>query len=173
MPMAAAPLPSPPAPTPSATDATLASTIESLLASSVTAPIALTVLSVIAALALLKMLLIEAAPPPLIARALLDAAAIDTLAATVSAWMSASSDAVSSTAPRFAVTLESSISASTSLLMELNAIEMPTAIAPAFPLPDTPTAIAPAIASAWISDVSVDVSETLFAMIVLLFLMLA
>ena len=83
-PMAAARPLDEPTPMPIAAVATVASMTESLSAPSVTAPSVAMVLPLMTALAVLKMLLTEAAPPPAMARALLPVdAAIATLAATV------------------------------------------------------------------------------------------
>ena len=150
-----------PAPMPIAAVATVASMSESLSAMSVTAPPACTVLSAMTALAVLRMLLTEAAPPPAMANALpLADPAIATLAATVIEWISASSDAVNATAPMLAVTIDRSISASTSLSTSFSATEMPTAMAPALPPVEPLKAIAPAIASERILALSAAVNAT-------------
>ena len=144
---------------PIAAVATVASMMESLSAMSVTAPPASTVLPAMAALAVLRMLLTDAAPPPAIANALpLADAAIATLAATVTEWISASSDAVNATDPELAFTVEPSIPASTSLPTSFSATEMPTAMAPALPPVETPTLMAAAMASERILALSAAVS---------------
>ena len=156
-----------PAPMPIAAVATVASMTESLSACSVTAPSVAMVLPLMTALAVLRMLLTDAAPPPAMARALLPVdAAIATLAATVVDRISASSEAVNRTEPLvdvlavLLVTVEPAIVASTSLSISFNATEMPTAMAPALPPVETPTLIAPATASERIVALSAAVSAT-------------
>ncbi len=136
--------------------------IASLSEASLKLPDALTVLSAMIALDLLRIVLNEMAPPPLMAKAFCPEPAIETLGLTALAVIVASSDEVTVMLPAFTLTVELAIFANKSLLKLLRATEKPTVIAPALPSPEPVKAMATATAWASIVELSVAVIVALF-----------